>query len=311
MGKRGSSRGDFVLHANGDFQGRPQVITLEARPRVSIVIPTLDGDRNGYLPALIEQIKAQSVKDIEIILVRGDRRQGRAINQGALIARGDILVTMDDDTRLGHERVIENMVAVLHAHPDIGIVGVSNVVPEDASLLTRLAMDQIPRRRSPLVSQITDSDMAEHPCMAIPKSLFYRIGGENELIPRGLDPYLRFMVRKAGYRVVVIPGTWIHHLPPPGLLPMIRQFFRNGKGAAFCQKFYPQWVLELTRTHTTPDRVHRGMPYRMVRNVFNLVISLTQGKIVFFITQLSYLAGFGFGLLTLREDRMQREVHEQ
>lgn len=297
-------RGDFVLHPNGDFQGRLEVITLGARPLVSVIIPTLNGDRNGYLPVLIEQIKAQSIKDLEIILVRGDRRQGRAINQGALIARGDILVTMDDDTRLGHERVIENMVAVLNAHPDIGIVGVSNVVPGDATLLTRLAMRQIPRRCSPLVSRITDSDMAEHPCMAIRKSLFYRIGGENELIPRGLDPYLRFMVRREGYRVVVIPGTWIHHLPPPGMIPMIRQFFRNGKGAAFCQKFYPQWVLELTRTHASPDRVRRGMSYRIVRNTVNLVTSLIQGKIVFFITQLSYLAGFCFGLLTLREDRM-------
>jgi hypothetical protein len=146
--------------------------------------------------------------------------------------------------------------------------------------------------------------MAEHPCLGISKPLFYMIGGENELIPRGLDPYLRHMVRKSGYRVVVIPNTWIHHLPPPSLSCLIRQFFRNGKGSAFCQKFYPQWVLELTRTHSNPKRIHRSMIYRFARNYIHLVGSLVKGKPLYFITQISYLAGFCLGILILKQDHI-------
>lgn len=293
---------DFVRHPNGEFQGRIERVPLSPDTEVSIIIPTLDGCRNGYLPILLEQIKKQSFSDLEILVIHGDHRQGRAINLGALIAKGEILITMDDDTRLGHNRVIENMVHVIRNNPDIGIVGVSNIVPEEASLLVRLAMKQIPRRSSPIVSQITDSDMAEHPCLAIPKSLFYEIGGENELIPRGLDPYLRYMVRKNGYRVVVIPNTWIHHLPPSTLPHLIRKFFCNGKGAAFCQKFYPQWVLELTRSHLNPEKIHRGMIYRLARNYIYLAVSLIKGKPLYFITQISYLAGFCMGILTLKQD---------
>ncbi|MGA1840847.1 MAG: glycosyltransferase [bacterium] len=291
-----------MRHPNGEFQGSVERISLTPDPEVSIIIPSLDGNRNGYLPVLLEQIKGQTFSSLEVLVIHGDHRQGRAINLGALIARGRVLITMDDDTRLGHNRVIENMVRVIDNNPDIGIVGVANVVPEEASLLVRLAMKQIPRRSSPMVSQITDSDMAEHPCLAISKALFYRIGGENELIPRGLDPYLRYMVREHGFRVVVIPGTWIHHLPPPSLYRMIRQFFRNGKGAAFCQKFYPQWVLELTRSHSNPGKIQRGIIYRFARNHINLFISLLKGKPLYFITQVSYLAGFCLGILTLKQD---------
>jgi len=293
---------DFVIHPNGDFQGKLRMVPLSTHPEVSVIIPTLDGDRNGSLPVLIDQIKKQTFTDLEILIIQGDIRQGRAINLGALMAEGEILITMDDDTRLGHPEVIENMVRAIRNHPDVGIVGVSNVVPKDAPLLTRLVMKQIPRRSSPIVSRMTESDMAEHPCLAITKSLFYHIGGENELIPRGLDPYLRYMVRRAGYRVVVIPNTWIHHLPPSTMSRLIRQFFRNGQGAAFCQKFYPQWVLELSRVHTNPERLQRGMVYRLGRNFILLSVSLVQGRLLYVISQISYLAGFCLGLLRLRQD---------
>jgi len=39
-----------------------------------------------------------------------DPRQGRAINRGVRAARGDIIITLDDDTQLGHPRVLENLV---------------------------------------------------------------------------------------------------------------------------------------------------------------------------------------------------------
>ena len=293
-----------MLYPNGDFRGCLKRISLSAHPEVSVIIPTLDGDRNGYLPLLLDQIKKQTFTNLEILVIRGDHRQGRAINFGALTAKGDILITMDDDTRLGHSEVIENMVSVIKNNPDIGIAGVSNLVPKQASLLIKLAMKQIPRRSSPMVNQITDSDMAEHPCLTISKSLFYRIGGENELIPRGLDPYLRYMVREAGYRVVVIPHTWIHHLPPSSPIRLIGQFFRNGKGAAFCQKFYPHWVLELTRSHSNPEKMQRGLLFRLARNFIFLAGSLVQGKAIYFITQISYVAGFCLGILTLKEDQI-------
>ncbi len=178
-------------------------------PRLSIVIPTAHEDRRGLLTQLLRQLQDQTEQRFEVILVQGDRRQGRAINTGAAVARGEILVTMDDDTRIGHPELLERILQAFASDPMIGIVGVANLPPPDAPWVVRRAMRELPRRSSPLVDRITDSDLAEHPCLAIRKDLFYRVGGEHEWIPRGLDPYLRREVRRAGYRVVVIPNAWI------------------------------------------------------------------------------------------------------
>lgn len=215
-----AARETFVKHLNAE--GSPaEVQVIEGRevgatgPEVSVLIPTSDAWRGGYFPQLLEQLNAQTFQDFEVLVLKGDRRQGRAINTGAAQARGDILVTLDDDTRMGHPEVLANLVAAIRADPEIGMAGVANTVPEDAPWLVRRVMKEIPRRSSEVVREIVESDMAEHPCCAIPKRVFYEIGGENEIVPRGLDPYLRREIRRAGYRVVVIPDTYIHHLPRP------------------------------------------------------------------------------------------------
>ena len=192
---------EFVRYRNEDYESVVEVIEGKDReapdyPKVSVIIPTLDAYRGGYFPKLLEQIKKQTFQNFEVIIVKGDPRQGRAINTGVSLARGDIIITLDDDTRLGNDRVFENLVKIMDEHPEIGMAGVSNLVPDDAPWLVRRVMKEVPRRSSEFVKEITESDMAEHPCCAIRKSVFMEVGGENELIPRGLDPYLRSEIRK-------------------------------------------------------------------------------------------------------------------
>lgn len=119
------------------------------------------------------------------------------------------------------------------------MAGVANIPPDDASWFVKCVMKELPRRTSPIVSEMVDSDMAEHPCCIILRDIFIQVGGENEKIPRGLDPYLRQEIRKAAYRVVVLPELFIHHIPPKTFGKFIRQFYRNGKMAAYVNKFYP------------------------------------------------------------------------
>jgi len=231
-------------------------------PLVSIIIPTADATRDGLLPSLLEQLKQQTFRDFEIIVIMGDTRQGRSINCGAQVAESKYLVTFDDDTRLGHNDLLEKMVNQIELYDDIGMAGVANVIPENASFFVRRLMKELPRRTSPIVTEIVDSDMAEHPCCIIPKEVFLKVGGENELIPRGLDPYLRREIRAAGYRVVVLPDLYIHHLPPKTFRKFFRQFYRNGKMAAYVNKFYPEFVVELTTKHLEQVKEKRSMIVR-------------------------------------------------
>lgn len=265
---------------------------------LSIIIPTYDANRNGYFLKLLSQIGFQDFQDFELIVVRGDPRQGRAINTGAAIANGRYLLTLDDDTWLGDPQTFRKLVGVMEAHPAIGIAGGNSVIPAGASPFLQKVMKQVPRRSWEPVWTITDSDLAEHPLLMMRADVFKRVGGENELIPRGLDPYLRQEFRKAGYRVVVVPEVKYSHLPPATLSTLIRQFYRNGKQAAFCNKFYPQWVIETPDSHVTEFIEKRPFLYRTARYLLNLVKKSLSGHWIYVTVYTVYAAGFLVGLLS-------------
>ncbi|MBL7074881.1 glycosyltransferase [candidate division KSB1 bacterium] len=293
---------NFVRYKENGFWGEIEVVDKAGpKPEVSVIIPTLDGSRDGYFQNLLRQLRKQSYQSFETIIVNGDRRQGRAINVGAEKSRGEILIILDDDTQLGHDDVFKNLLDVLHSHSDIGMAGVSNLVPPKAPLLVRQTMKEIPRRHSGLVKKITESDLAEHPCCAIPKRVFFEVGGENEMIPRGLDPYLRSAIRKAGYRVVVIPNTWVHHLPPNNPLTLLKQFFRNGKMAAYVNKFFPQWVIDLPEVHTDDFVEKISVLRRTFRYGMKLVKALMHLRFIYFISLWCYMFGFIWGYFTLEK----------
>ncbi|NMA29090.1 MAG: hypothetical protein GX934_15150, partial [Burkholderiales bacterium] len=150
----------------------------------------------------------------------------------------------------------------------------------------------LPRRSSPAVSRITDSDMAEHPCLAMPRAAFMAVGGENELIPRGLDPYLRTAFREAGYRVVVVPGVVYHHLPPATLIRLLRQFFRNGAQSRYCSQLYPEWVYDTLEEHGAGPAPRVPVGGRALRLARGVVQAALKGHWVHVACRLSYAAGW-------------------
>ena len=266
---------------------------------LSVVIPTSDAFRDGKFPDLLSQISKQSFKDYEIIVLKGDSRQGRAINTGASIAQGKYLMTLDDDTSLPDEETFVKLIDVMDEHPDIGMAGGNNTIPANVSHLVRKVMQEIPRRSWNPVTKITDSDLAEHPCLIMRTEEFKEVGGENELIPRGLDPYLRQVFRHNGKRVVLAPNVIYHHLPPDSLRKLVKQFFRNGRQAAFVNKHYPQWVIETPANHG--DFIpQRSIPYRALRYSVRLIRSLFTNKPIRFLCEISYLLGYIYAFLANR-----------
>jgi len=291
---------EFVKYRLPDYPSEVSVaagsaVSGSTFPQLSIIIPTLDGDRNGYFPILLRQLQDQTFQQYELIVVKGDPRQGRAINTGAALARGSYLMTLDDDIRIGHRELLQELVSTLEMYPEIGMAGVANRIPAEAPWLVRRVMQEMPRRRSAMVDRITVSDMAEHPCLIMRKDIFYQVGGENEFLPRGLDPYLRQAFRQAGYKVVVIPKVFIHHLPPSTFGRLLRQFFRNGVAAAYVNRYHPEWVIELTSDHRELRRVRIGWKARMRRQFFQLARALGSLRLIFFLNQCAYLTGFLWG----------------
>jgi glycosyltransferase involved in cell wall biosynthesis len=258
---------------------------------LSVIIPTIDANRSGYFLKLLAQIGWQDFEDFEVIVVRGDPRQGRAINTAAALARGKYILTLDDDTSLPDPMTLSKLVAVMESHPDIGIAGGNNVVPADAKFFVRRVMQELPRRSWEPVKKIVDSDLAEHPCIIMRTEEFKLIGGENELIPRGLDPYLRQEFRRLHKRVVVVPGVIYHHLPPDNFSKLLLQFYRNGRQAAYTNRNYPQWVIETPQRHGQ-FRVKQSFLFRIVRFPIRLLRALITCKPILFLCEVFYALGF-------------------
>lgn len=272
-------------------------------PRVSVIIPSRDGHRNGHVPRLLASLDAQTFRDFDVHLIKGVFPQGRAINEGAALAGGEYLVVCDDDARLADETVLQRLVDALDGDSSIGMAGANIVVPPEASAFQRRAARQFPRFNMPDVTEIIDSDFACHGCCAIPRHVFDAVGREREDIIRGLDPDLRVRLRDAGYRVVLVPGATAYHPLPSGWRAVLRLFFRNGFGSAYAQKFHRDTVYD---THESVDatgfQARRSLPFRIARYPLRLLRAALRGQAIRLVGYCSYAVGYCWGVLTAKED---------
>lgn len=277
-------------------------------PCVSVIIPSFDGYRGGSLARLVESLKEQSFKDIEVIVVKGVSPQGRAINLGVRMSKSDILLIMDDDSRMDNPDVIKNMVSALSKDKTIGMAGASILVPPDANWLQKRAGREFPRFGMRVVDTITESDMACHGCCAIPKKVFEEVGGERESILRGLDPDLRFRMRKLGYKTVLVANTWVYHPLPGTLGSLIKAFFRNGMGSAYCFKYQPELIYDTDETLELKSfKAKIPFIFRLFRFPLRLLKALIEFKFLRVLGYCIYAIGFFFGILKyalFKKDKM-------
>lgn len=273
-------------------------IAFSSAPRVSVVIPSSDGDRNGNVPLLLQDLKRQSFKEMEVTVVIGVSPQGKAINQGVTGSKGEILVILDDDSRLSSVDTIASLVRVIDADPKIGMAGASIVQPEDANRLQRMAAREFPRLAMDVVDEVTDSDMPCHGCCAFPRQVFDEVGGERENIVRGLDPDLRHRLRRKGYRVVLVPRMTVSHPLPATMRGFIRMFYRNGRGSAYIQRHHPGLIYDTAETtQWRGDDLRVGWLARVARYPVRTIGHLLHGRVFRFLGDFAYLAGYISGLL--------------
>jgi peptidoglycan/xylan/chitin deacetylase (PgdA/CDA1 family) len=260
--------------------------------RLSVIIPSLDGERGGNVSALLGDLKSQTLPPDEIELVIAVRPNGRARNIGLSRTTGRNLVFIDDDVRLGDERVLETLVDILENHPDVGAVGISQQLPADANDFQKRAAGQLARTISLIVDEMVDTDMATHMCLAIRRTVYEEVGGEDDNLPRGTDPDLRARLLAAGYRVVLAPNAWGTHPPPANLAELRRIYYRNGYGSALVQKHYPDKVFSTAVGHDPATLAHPGLFARLSRFIETTMAHLLAGHTLALVAQISYLWGY-------------------
>ncbi|HXV27596.1 MAG TPA: hypothetical protein VD913_01385, partial [bacterium] len=114
---------------------------------------------------------------------------------------------------------------------------------------------------------------------------------------------LRVRIRKAGYRVVLAPDTWIYHPLPETLSQFVRVFLRNGYGSAYLQMTHPGINYDTDESLNSCSFVEKhSFFYRILRYPVRLIKSLMTFQWLRFLGYAVYILGYiagciRFGLL--------------
>ena len=274
---------------------------MENSPQVSVIIPSLDGYRQGNVEKLFSDLREQTFRDIEIKLIKGIRPNGRARNVGSRQAKGEILIFIDDDIRLGHNKVLENLIRPLEADNRLAMTGASVEIDKDAGYLQK-EYNKIRNFSSPLKQELDYQGRVGHACLAIKKSIFEELGGENEDLIRGTDVDLNMRIKAKGYRVAVVPHTWVYHLMPNSITKLIKEAFICGSGAAYAAKILPE-VFGLPKIKFTSYTVKTklgALIYKIIGSLIILPIYILTFKPVHFLFYTFHTAGYIYGWLKFR-----------
>jgi len=245
---------------------------------VSVIIPSFDGSRSGILSHLLEDLQTQTLPPIEVEIVRGESPNGHARNVGAAKTSGDILVFLDDDVRLGSPHILRSFVDHLCADSSLAMVGTSQLLPPDSTAFQRRCARQISRSESPVVDVLTESDMVTTQCCAMRRELLEMVGGFHGKIHRGVDPELRFRVRRAGYRIAVVPNAWHYHPMPSSLKTLLRMAWRNGAASAYARKRFPETVLFNPEGHVAEFDAHQSLSQRAIGKLWSISSDAFTGR---------------------------------
>ncbi|MBF0243707.1 MAG: glycosyltransferase [Planctomycetes bacterium] len=258
----------------------------------AVIIPMREMEGNPHIGSLLTSLAEQSFPPVEVHVVVGDRRQGRAINIGVSKTEARYVGTLDDDTVIDDPELFGKLLRHLESHVDTGLAGAACEIPQSASAFQKKAMKEIPRRYFPVQRGDVESDMVQHPCLLMHRELFLRIGGEDEDLIRGLDPVLRKKVRDCGLKVVIVKETWVYHLVPDGLWGLLRMYYRNGRGSGYAQRHYPGRVLELSDGFDQGLFVERrNLPFRILRRIGGGCAALARLQWLKFLVDGAYVAG--------------------
>lgn len=262
-------------------------------PKVSVIIPSLDGHREGNVPRLLDDLKKQTFRDFEVIVSKGISPNGRARNEGVKKAKGEIFVFIDDDVVIGTDKLIENLIRPFGEDSTIGVTGASQLITEDSNAFQRRVAREFPRVYFPVVDKITETDMVSHMCLCVPRKVYEEVGGESDFLPGGTDPDFKARIRKAGYKVVVVPHTWAYHPAAKNLSVLLKRSFQAGKDSAWVAKYHPDLVYESSRHGLDKTFVgKRPLIYRVFRGSYLVFESILRFRFLFLVSRVVYMCGY-------------------
>lgn len=162
----------------------------------------------------------RSLSLISIIFNKENLGFSRANNIAAKKAKGDILVFLNNDTEV-QKGWIEAIVDVFEKENNVGAVGVKLLFPNQTIQHAGLAFypDKVARhiyyqldKDSSFVNKLRECQAVTAACVAIPKKVFFEVGGFDEAYINGLeDVDLCLKIKEKGYRIFYQPKSVVVH----------------------------------------------------------------------------------------------------
>lgn len=198
-------------------------------PEVSVIIPSLDGNRAGNVSKLIDSLKNQSFINLEIVVVIGEKPNGHARNVGFMECSktSRYLAFFDDDIIIHDSTILEKFVKALQ-NKEFGLVGASQLPPNGSSLLQKWIAYDWDKASIREQREYLDSEMVTHAGMACCREVWMRHDGEDSNLVTGTDTDLRQRLRADGLRVVLVPNTIVYHPLPDNVKSIFKSAVRHG-----------------------------------------------------------------------------------
>lgn len=192
------------------IQNTPDELNYEV-----ILVDNASSDGTG---AFLDQLSG------DVVIHRNAENEGfaKACNQGARLAKGEILLFLNNDT-IPHPGWLDGLLVALDTEPKVGAVGNKLLFPDGTIQHAGVIFNQngspghwlyqTDLADDPIVNQRRDFQCVTAACIAIPRPVFEQVGGFDEGFRNGFeDVDLCLKIRKAGYRIVYTPESVVTHI---------------------------------------------------------------------------------------------------
>ncbi len=242
----------MVTYGNLDLTRLCLASLQRAAGDIPFEIIVVDNDSRDETPAYLDEVAASGLLPLRVVKNRQNVGFAAGNNQAAALARGDILVFLNNDTVV-RPGWLDQMVAALDNDLHTGLVGpMTNSCGNEAQLGTQYSdLEQMEEFAAEYCArhsgQRREPAMLTLFCAAMQKALFQQIGGLDEGYGIGLfeDDDLSMAVRTRGKRLQLLGDVFVHHYGGAAFsrLPAqkyMRLFYMNRR--YFERKWHTRWV---------------------------------------------------------------------
>lgn len=235
-----------VTHDNLMFSrmGLESVLACTEYPDHEVIVVD-NGSRDGTVEWLRELAARNS--HVRLVLNPANAGYARACNQGLALARGDLLVLLNDDT-LVTPGWLPRLVRALD-DPAVGLVGaVTNRIGNEAEIPASYRtwgelLEFAAGRARDHEGQLFDIATVTMFCLAMRRDTYERLGPLDQRYEVGLleDDDYSMSARRAGYRLVCAEDAFVHHFGETSFGKLVSSGAYNELLEANKRRFEEKW----------------------------------------------------------------------